>query len=64
MTNRKPRTRISPLRKELDEAKARVALLETNLLHLFEVGKGIDAPCRRCSLPLSDKIHRDAGWRL
>ncbi len=56
---KKRTTRANPLRKALTEAQTRIKILTDACEHYFDVGKGIDAPCRRCQLPYLDPIHKD-----
>jgi hypothetical protein len=58
--SQKPRrTYVSPLRKELDIAKARLNVLETACLHWYVPVKNLDSPCKQCGLALGDSIHKD-----
>lgn len=59
-TVKKLRSRISPLRRELDATKERNKKLEDAFKHWFKVGKSDTHPCIWCQLPISDSIHRDS----
>lgn len=53
------RVRTNPLKKSLDAATARLALLEHAFLHWYAVKKDVNGPCKQCGLVYEDRIHRD-----
>jgi hypothetical protein len=60
--SQKPRRAyVSPLRKELEAAKARLATVTAACLHWYVPAKSIDGPCKTCGLLIADAIHKDTG---